>query len=265
MLSKWLAFFKIADDKKSKANLRKLDKLLGYRFKDKGILTAALAHKSYLRSKVPRKIKNSNERLEFLGDSVLGLVVSEFLYHKFPHKPEGELTKMKATLVNEVTLSRRAKESGLGEFLLLSPEEEKSGGRQRESILADACEAIIAAAFLDGGLKAAEKTVQKLILNRFMEATTDKTQHNYKGELLEYLQARGLGMPHYQVEVAEGPDHRKVFTIAAFFQGRKLGSGKGYSKKEAEQVAAKAALETLKREEEGAKFSSSAQKSALRS
>lgn len=216
-----------------------------YHFKRKSALIAALAHKSYLRAKFPKEVLSSNERLEFLGDSVLGLVVSEFLYNEFPHKSEGELTKLKATLVNEITLSRRAKEVKLGNFLLLSPEEEKSGGRHRDSILADACEAVIGAAYLDGGIKAARAVVQRLILDKYREATSDRAQHNYKGELLEYLQARGLGMPRYEVEVAEGPDHKKTFTIAAFCQGRKLGIGRGTSKKEAEQMAAKLSLELI--------------------
>lgn len=245
MKSEWLSLFKLFNPSKPSVDLKKLESLLKYRFKKKSFLIAALAHKSYLRSKLPKEVYSSNERLEYLGDSVLGLVVSEFLYHKYPHKSEGELTKMKATLVNELTLSRRAKEFRLGEFLLLSPEEEKSGGRQRESILADACEAIIAAAYLDGGMKAANLVVHRLILDKYLESTSDRVHHNYKGELLEYLQGRGLGMPHYQVEIAEGPDHKKVFTIAAFSQGRKLGVGRGDSKKEAEQVAAKTALARL--------------------
>jgi ribonuclease III len=249
MKSEWLSIFKIFNRKKTSLDLKQLESILTYRFRNKSILIAALAHKSYLRTKVPKEVQSSNERLEFLGDSVLGLVVSAFLYQKYPHKPEGELTKMKAILVNEVTLSRRAKEFKLGEFLLLSPEEERSGGRQRESILADTCEAIIAAAYLDGGMKAAQKIVQRLILERHQEATADRAQHNYKGELLEFLQGRGLGMPRYEVEVAEGPDHKKVFTIGAYAQGRKLGTGRGGSKKEAEQVAARIALEKLKAEE----------------
>lgn len=248
MNAKWLSIFKPSGRPQSSSNTKTLESLLRYRFKKKSILKAALAHKSYLRTKLPKEVSSSNERLEFLGDSVLGLVVSEFLYQKFPKKPEGELTKLKATLVNELTLSRRAKEFKLGEFLLLSPEEEKSGGRHRESILADACEAIIAAAYLDGGMKAAKKVVSRLILDKYLETTTDRGQHNYKGELLEYLQGRALGMPSYQVEIAEGPDHKKVFTIAAFAQSRKLGSGRGASKKEAEQMAARAALEKLQKE-----------------
>ena len=247
--SEWLALFKIFNRKRLAVDVGKLEAHLSYRFKKKSILIAALAHKSYLRSKLPKEVHSSNERLEFLGDSVLGLVVSEFLYQKHPQKTEGELTKMKAVLVNEVTLSRRAKDFGLGEFLLLSPEEERSGGRQRESILADACEAVIAAAYLDGGMKAAKQVVQRLILENYLETTSDRAHHNYKGELLEFLQARGLGMPQYQVEVAEGPDHKKVFTIAAICLGRKLGYGRGTSKKEAEQRAAKMALEKLREED----------------
>jgi ribonuclease-3 len=247
MRRSWLSFLG-AFNSGASAKIKKLESVLKYRFKNKSILRSALAHKSYLRSRTAKEVFGSNERMEFLGDSVLGLVVSDFLYSRYPGKPEGELTKMKATLVNEVTLSRRAKEFGLGQYLLLSPEEETSGGRQRESILADACEAIIAAAYLDGGMKAAQKTVGRLVLEKHQEVTEDKAQHNHKGELLEYLQARGLGMPSYQVEITEGPDHNKQFTIAAICQGRKLGTGRGGSKKEAEQIAARAALRKLRTE-----------------
>lgn len=249
MKSEWLNPFNFFKRKKLPVEIQQLELILGYRFRRKSHLIAALAHKSYLRSEFPKGVQSSNERLEFLGDSVLGLVVSEFLYDKYPHKPEGELTKMKAILVNEATLSRRAKEFKLGEFLLLSSEEERSGGRQRDSILADACEAIIAAAFIDGGIKASRSVVRRLILDKHQETTTDKSQHNYKGELLEFLQGRGLGMPRYEVEVTEGPDHKKVFTIAAYATGMKVGFGKGRSKKEAEQAAAKMALDKLKKEE----------------
>ncbi len=250
MKSEWLTLFNFFKRKKSPVEIQQLESILGYRFKRKSHLIAALAHKSYLRSRLPKEVQSSNERLEFLGDSVLGLVVSEFLYNKYPHKPEGELTKMKAILVNEATLSRKAKEFKLGEYLLLSPEEERSGGRQRDSILADACEAIIAAAYIDGGIKASQRVVRRLILDRHQETTTDKSQHNYKGELLEFLQGKGLGMPRYEVEVAEGPDHKKTFTIAAFALGMKFGYGKGRNKKEAEQAAAKMALDKLKKEEQ---------------
>ncbi len=226
------------------AELKKLESRIGYSFKKKSHLKEALAHKSFLRSK-GEKYTSSYERLEFLGDAVLGLIVSDFLYQKFPSKPEGALTKMKASLVNEVTLSKKARDFGIGEFLYLSPEEDRSGGRERESILADACEAIIGAAFLDGGVKAAQKVVSRIILENFAEVTTDKSHHNYKGELLELLQGMGLGVPRYDVEIAEGPDHKKIFTIAAYCQGRKLATGKGNTKKEAEQQAARGSLQKL--------------------
>ncbi|HKZ22236.1 MAG TPA: ribonuclease III, partial [candidate division Zixibacteria bacterium] len=175
----------------------------------------------------------------------LGLVICEFLYKKFPDKSEGDLTKLKAGLVNEATLSHIGRNLGLGEFLYLSPEEEKSGGRERPSLVADGYEALIGAVYLDGGLEAVNQLIGSQILTRFRELTDDKENFNYKGELLEYLQALGWGMPEYQIEEVVGPDHQKRFTISAVAKGEKLGVGEGASKKEAEQKAAKMALEKL--------------------
>jgi ribonuclease-3 len=224
-------------------NCSTLQSQIGYQFSDIALLTEALTHRSYKAQSKERSF--SNERLEFLGDSVLGLVVAKFLYENFPSKTEGELTKLKAMLVSENSLVRTAKQIGLGQFINMSPEEEKSGGRKRPSILSDAYEALIGAVFLDGGLEAAEDIIETQILGKFFELITDKKYHNYKGELLEYLQGRGEGMPKYKVMVEEGPEHKKEFTVAVFSQGKELGTGKGKSKKEAEQKAAKMALETI--------------------
>jgi ribonuclease-3 len=167
------------------------------------------------------------------------------LYETFPDKAEGELTKLKAMLVSENTLVEIAKQIGLGEYILLSPEEEKAGGRMRASIISDAYEALIGAVFLDGGLEKAEEIIENQIWTRFSELVSDKDYHNYKGELLEYLQGRGEGMPNYKVLKAEGPEHKKVFFVAVFSKGRKLGTGRGKTKREAEQKAAKMALDSL--------------------
>lgn len=240
---KWLSLFK----KKSWASdhsLTKLQQKIGYSFHNLNFLKEALTHKSYIKSG-GCSAADYNERLEFLGDSVLGLVICEFLYKKFPDKSEGELTKLKASLVNEVTLSNVGRCLGLGEFLYLSPEEEKSGGRERPSLIADGYEALIGAVYLDGGLAAVTKLISTQILTRFRELTDDRQNINYKGELLEYLQSQGWGMPEYEVEEAVGPDHQKRFTIAAIARGEKLGIGEGASKKEAEQKAAQMALEKL--------------------
>lgn len=223
---------------------RELEQKLGYRFKNLELLEKALTHRSYL-SVPSNEDLRANERLEFLGDSVLGMVTSQFLFENFPDKNEGDLTKLKSTLVSEANLSRIAKAISLGKYLNLSEEEEKSGGRERNSIVSDAYEALIGAVFLDGGLASAEKMIQKQILEKYLEITTDKTFHNYKGELLEYMQALGLGLPRYEVLEEEGPDHQKRFTIAVSVKGRKIGEGVGKNKKEAEQKAAKMALQNI--------------------
>jgi len=247
-----------------------LEHRLGYRFKDLLLLDRALTHRSYVyapengaerfgkltvlnevggqtpSTESPQDANlAANERLEFLGDSVLGMVTSQFLYENFPDKSEGDLTKLKATLVSEATLGRIAKSIPLGKYLNLSEEEDKSGGRERISIIADAFEAVIGAIYIDGGLASAERVIRNQILRRCLELASDKDFYNYKGELLEYMQALGMGMPKYEVLIEEGPDHQKKFTIAVFAKGKKLGKGEGLTKKAAEQRAAKMALENI--------------------
>ena len=229
-----------------------LERRLGYRFKNLGLLDRALTHRSYLHAPENSSTNSpqggnlaTNERLEFLGDSVLGMVTSQFLFGNFPGKSEGDLTKLKGTLVSEATLSRIARSICLGKYLNLSEEEDKSGGRQRTSIIADAYEAVIGAIYLDGGLVPAQRVIKNQILKRCLELASDKAFYNYKGELLEYMQALGLGMPRYEVLVEKGPDHQKKFTIAVSAKGKKMGKGEGLTKKEAEQKAAKMALENI--------------------
>ncbi len=223
---------------------QQLEKELGYRFKNLALLDRALTHRSYIHSSENEYLR-ANERLEFLGDSVLGMVTSQFLFENFPEKSEGDLTKLKSTLVSEANLSRIAKSISLGEYLNLSEEEEKAGGRKRSSIVSDAYEAVIGAVFLDGGLTPAKKMIQNQILRKYMEITTDQALHNYKGELLEYMQALGLGLPKYEVLEERGPDHQKRFTIAVSVRGNRIGQGTGKNKKEAEQKAARMALENI--------------------
>jgi ribonuclease-3 len=230
------------------SQLRKLEKIIGYRFKNLNLLNQALIHRSIIKENSNQDLR-SNERLEFLGDAVLGMVVSRFLYERFPEKREGDLTKLKATLVSESTLSRIAKDINLGEFLHLSEEEDKAGGRERNSIIADAYEALIGAIFLEGGLAPARKMIRDQLLKKYWELTTDEEHFNYKGELLEYLQSFGWGMPRYEIVEEKGPDHQKRFTIDVFAQGRKMGRGSGTSKKEAEQRAAQKALESINKGE----------------
>ncbi len=225
--------------------LQEFQRAINYRFNDVDLLRVALTHRSYAKSGEKEWLP-SNERLEFLGDSVLGLVVSEFLYARYPKKLEGGLTKLKSLLVNETTLYRTAEALGLGNYILLSAEEEKAGGRKRSSINADALEAVIGAIFLDGGLVSIRPIVNRHILSHVEEIAADKTFRNYKGELLELLQANGAGMPRYEVLSEEGPDHDKTFMVVVYCNGENIGSGTGTSKKDAEQKAAAQAMKKLK-------------------
>jgi ribonuclease-3 len=224
-----------------------LEARLQYRFDNRDYLIEALTHRSYARG-VRNDDVDSYERMEFLGDSVLGLVVTAHLYRRYRGHREGNLTKIKATLVNERSLSQVARQLGLGEFILLSPEEEQGGGRHRKSILADACEALFGAVYLDGGMKAASQLVHRLVLSQTDRFLSDRGQINYKGELLEHYQSMGKGMPRYELTSEEGSDHDKVFTVQVRLEGRVIGRGHGKSKKAAEQEAARAALDHLELE-----------------
>jgi len=233
-----LSFFKKLFSKNG-PDIREVESVLGYHFNNRELLDNALAHRSSVAN------GRANERLEYLGDAVLGLVVSEFLFKRFPEHNEGDLTKMKAALVNETMLSKVAGNFELGQFIFLSQEEEKSGGRSKPSITADAVEAVIGAIYLDGGMEHAARVVKKLILNDFESLMRDDSMYNYKGELLEKMQAAGRGIPRYEVLEEIGPDHIKEFVISVSVDGVRLGTGRGTSKKEAEQKAARMALEAL--------------------
>jgi ribonuclease-3 len=224
---------------KNSPDLRGIESVLGYCFTDKQLLANALSHRSSVTN------GRANERLEYLGDAVLGLVVSEFLFRRFPGHNEGDLTKLKAALVNEAMLSKVANGFGLGQYIFLSVEEEKSGGRLKPSIIADAMEAVIGAIYLDGGMEQSAGAIRRFILNDFESLIKDDSIYNYKGELLEKMQAVGRGIPRYEVVEEIGPDHIKVFVISVSVNGARLGMGQGTSKKEAEQQAAKMALESL--------------------
>ncbi|MBD3331812.1 ribonuclease III [candidate division GN15 bacterium] len=226
------------------AELESAQQLLGYHFREPGLLVLALTHRSYSHSL--NKDLPSNERLEFLGDSVLGLIIADRLYEDHPDMMEGQLTKTKAKLVNEGTLAEIGIEVGLNKYLLLSEDEDRAGGRDRHSIMADAFEAIIGAAYIDGGLDPARDIVLRLIYTRKETIVSDRTHRNFKGALLELAQARGEGMPRYEVVSESGPDHEKVFSVVVTVDGERVGSGAGFSKKEAEQRAASAALDFLR-------------------
>jgi ribonuclease-3 len=229
---------------KEEPTLKDFESILGYSFKDKRLLAKALSHRSSVTDGL------ANERLEYLGDAILGLVVSEFLFRKYPDYNEGNLTKIKAALVNEAMLSKVAYTIQLGQYVFLSPEEEKSGGRLKPSIIADAMEAVFGAVYLDGGLEPVGKVIAKLLLNDFERLIKDEAMFNYKGELLERMQGSGRGVPKYEVIEEIGPDHIKVFVISVSINGTRKGTGRGTSKKEAEQRAAKMALEILDAEKE---------------
>jgi len=229
----------------SDTNLDELCERLNYKFSNKDLLFQALKHRSYLAySGEPRT--DSNERLELLGDSVLGLVVTEFLFKKYPNETEGILTNYKSLLVSGRLLADVAMEFDLGRYILLNESEARSGGRKRKSILADAVEAIIGAMYLDGGLEDAKKFIHKNITVRLDGLLNNGHLRNNKSLLQEHCQSRGLDGPYYNTEKEEGPDHKKLFTVSVTVNNEKVGYGEGYSKKRAEQKAASEALRYLK-------------------
>jgi ribonuclease-3 len=225
-------------------NLGDLEAIIGYRFADRSLLAQALKHRSYVYALDGRGIE-SNERLEFLGDAVLDLVVTEYLYRSFKSKREGEMTQVKSLIVSKTILAQKGREMSLGRYMMLSREEEQSGGRNRTSIIGDAYEAVLGAIYLDGGLKPARAFVTQHLLCDVEEISANGAYLNFKSVLLEHVQSEGRGHPRYFVNSEEGPDHEKVFTVEVAIGGEVMGQGKGRSKKEAQQMAAKEALRRL--------------------
>ncbi len=222
--------------------IKDLETAIGYRFQNIQLLQNALTHSSYANERWHNSLL-SNERLEFLGDSVLGMLVAEYLYRNFPNRPEGELTRMRADMVCEQTLAAAANRIGLGTHLLLGHGEEQGGGRNRNSILADAMESVIAACFLDGGMEAALKVVQQFIL---VEVPVTKLHNaDYKTKLQELVQQKKNQVLTYRLAGQSGPDHDKKFDVEVSLNGNVVGSGSGSSKKRAEQMAARCAIEKL--------------------
>ena len=214
-----------------------LESVIGYRFSDPSILSCAVTHSSFaneMKGKIPGI--HSNERLEFLGDSVLGEIVSRFLFSKYPDESEGTLTKMRTALVCEEMLADVARSISLGDFLNLGRGEETQGSRELDSILADACEALIAALRLDGGAEVAESFVQKILLFR------DPKVADYKSRLQQLVQQDGSEELSYRVIREEGPEHNKRFEVEALINSNPVGRGSGKSKRDAEQAAAREAL-----------------------
>lgn len=222
--------------------IKDLEAAIGYHFHNISLLQNALTHSSYANERWHNSLL-SNERLEFLGDSVLGMLVAEYLYRNFPDRPEGELTRMRADMVCEGTLSATANRIGLGKHLMLGHGEEQGGGRTRDSILADAMESVIAACFLDGGLEAALQIVQKFIL---VEVPVTRLHNvDYKTQLQELVQQKKNQVLSYALVGQSGPDHDKHFDVAVSLNGETVGVGSGSSKKRAEQMAARDAVEKL--------------------
>ena len=217
---------------------------LGVTLNQPELMRLALTHRSFLHINSGSS-SESNERLEYLGDSVLGLVCSEWLYRNRPNEHEGQLTKTKSLLVSKAILSRRALAMGLGRFVLLSHSEVESGGRQRLSILADTFEAIIGAIYIDQGIEASRQFITTWLLNEANGIIADKRHTNYKSLLQEYVQSNFHTHPVYRIRSETGPDHLKIFTVEVMVGSRVLGEGRGQNKKEAEQAAARDALDRV--------------------
>ena len=222
--------------------IRELENAIGYRFHNISLLQNALAHSSYANERWHNSLM-SNERLEFLGDSILGMVVADHLYRNFANRPEGELTRMRADMVCEKALAQVANQIGLGEHLLLGKGEEQGGGRGRDSILADAVESIIAACYLDGGMEAAKAFISRFVLVNV--PVSRLTNADYKTALQELVQQKRNQVLTYTMVGESGPDHDKRFEVELTLNGQVVGHGIGSSKKRAEQDAARNAMEAL--------------------
>ena len=223
---------------------RDLQKKLSYYFINSDLLLESITHKSYVNENPDLNYKD-NERLEFLGDAVLDLYISSYLVENFTHYQEGELSKIKSMMVSEASLAKIAAELDLGEYLLLGRGEEHTGGRKKESLLANALEAVIAAIYLDGGLPAADGFIRMVFVAQIQTITREGISLDYKTDLQEYCQGHDLELPAYRVSKEMGPDHKKTFEVELLIDGEVLGLGIGKNKKEAEQRAAKEALKYL--------------------
>ena len=228
--------------------INQLENNIGYVYKDKSKAFQAITHSSYAYEHRHEGL-SSNERLEFLGDSVLNFLITKKLFKEVSDMPEGEMSKLRASVVSEASLSQSAKKLNVGEVLLLGKGEEIMGGRKRPSILADAVEAIIGSIYLDRGLEAADEFVSRFLKENFEKAIKGTLFCDYKTKLQEEVQKGNNHSIKYAVIAESGPDHDKVFTVAVFVNGEQLGQGTGKTKKEAEQKAAGDALNRLKAED----------------
>jgi len=223
-------------------NSGELQREIGYTFKNKALLCTALTHSSFTNEK-DESCDRSNERLEFLGDAFFDAIISEELYRRLGSAGEGKLTKLRALVVCEKSLARYGKQINIGRYMFLGKGEECTGGRERDALIADAFEAVMGAVFLDGGYPAVKEGVLKLFKDRIDDAVSGRLNTDYKTALQEKLQAAGEAKISYIVRKEEGPDHDKTFFVDLFCENRLSGAGRGKSKKEAEQNAAREALE----------------------
>jgi ribonuclease III len=230
--------------RKTLKHLAELESEIQYRFHKKSNLIDALKHRSALQVTGEER-SCSNERLEFLGDAVLDFIIAEYFYHLFPQMVEGELTKLRSIIVSGSALVRAAQKIKLGEYIILSPNEERTGGRERASILEDAYEALVGAVYLDGGHKAAQRFVEINLMGNWREVVNQKEFVNYKSLILEHTQSQQWSNPVYALREESGPDHSKHFVVEIIINGIVQGRGEGASKKAAEQKAASMAAERL--------------------
>jgi ribonuclease-3 len=230
------------------SELEPLERRIGYRFKDRGMLEHALTHRSRVHEDASGGVFD-NESMEFLGDSVLGFVIADMLFREFPQHNEGQKSKLKASLVSSASLARLGSQLDLGEFLILGRGEEKTGGRFKQAIIADCYEALIAAVYLDGGIEAARKFIESQFAELIEEARRTGAEASFtddwKSALQEWLQSRGRGLPAYRLAEELGPAHRRRFVVEVVVEGESVARAEGRSKKEAAQSAARAALEKL--------------------
>ncbi|MCB4790845.1 MAG: ribonuclease III [Elusimicrobia bacterium] len=219
-------------------NLKQLEGIIGFKFQNRDLLKKALTHKSFPSDS---GLSHDNERMEFLGDSILATFVVDYLYNKYPEKDEGKLSQLKSQIVSQASLSRWAKGIKLGDFIYMSPGEEATGGRKRDSLMSDTFEALIASIYLDGGLESAKKFILNFLINQKRLVVSDT-----KSKLQEYFQLKYKILPEYKVLRESGPDHEKIFEVGVYLKKTLLGEGKGHSKKEAEQSAARSALKKIR-------------------
>lgn len=227
-------------------SLVQLQKKIEYSFHDSTLLRAALTHKSYLRRKYDdHKTPSPFERMEFLGDSILGFAVSKELFARHPDEQEGKLSKLKSKIVSETYLTLKANSLELGKYVLLSPEEQQAGGAKKPSILSDTMEALICAIYLDSGIASANKFIKNYIIKDYETTVTRNELVNYKSILQEYMQSKNQDPPRYITIAEEGPEHNKTFVVEVMVSGKLMGTGKGNTKKNAQQDAAHIACQKL--------------------